>query len=62
MHFTRALSMPLILHAQAGEPAQKRETLLDKILYPWSKDASDDTHAREMAASYNKYVEVRLAD
>ncbi|KXZ49425.1 hypothetical protein GPECTOR_21g651 [Gonium pectorale] len=42
---------------QAGDPALARETLLDKVLYPWSKDAStDDSNARAMAKSYHDYL------
>ncbi|KAG2497800.1 hypothetical protein HYH03_004071 [Edaphochlamys debaryana] len=41
---------------QASDPAQSRETFVDKILYPWSKDASDDTHARELAKKYKDYL------
>ncbi len=47
---------------QAGDPALKRDTLVDKVLYPWTKDAStDDSNARRMAHSYHEYVKGKEA-
>jgi len=40
-------------------PARKRETFVDKILYPFSKDAGDPQRALEQAKSYFEYVEER---
>ncbi|GLC41232.1 hypothetical protein PLESTF_000791500 [Pleodorina starrii] len=41
----------------AGDPALKRDTLVDKLLYPWTKDApTDDSTARETAKSYKQYI------
>eukprot|EP00198_Chlamydomonas_reinhardtii_P012235 XP_001701572.1 predicted protein [Chlamydomonas reinhardtii] len=45
------------LSSAAGDPARKRDTLVDKLLYPWSKEAGTDTrHAEEVADSYHAYV------
>lgn len=41
----------------AGDPAFKNETLKDKITYPFSKDAHDETEARRLADNYLHYRE-----
>ncbi|GIL81381.1 hypothetical protein Vretifemale_10362, partial [Volvox reticuliferus] len=47
---------------QEVDPALRRDTLVDKLLYPWSKDAStDDSNARAKARSYNEYVREKEA-
>ncbi|KAG2443107.1 hypothetical protein HYH02_009520 [Chlamydomonas schloesseri] len=46
----------------AGDPARKRDTLVDKLLYPWSKEAGTDTrHAEEVADSYHAYLREKRA-
>ncbi|KAJ9521669.1 hypothetical protein QJQ45_015270 [Haematococcus lacustris] len=42
---------------QEPEPARKRDTLVDKLLYPFSKDAGDPSNAQRLAESYFDYVE-----
>ncbi|GLI61027.1 hypothetical protein VaNZ11_003291, partial [Volvox africanus] len=47
---------------QDADPALRRGTLVEKLLYPWSKDAStDDSNARAKAMSYNEYVREKEA-
>lgn len=49
--------LPTYPPTQAGDPARSRETLVDKVLYPFTKDAgTDESRAVAAAASYYDYV------
>lgn len=46
---------------QEPNPALKRDTLLDKVLYPFTKDANSPEAAKAAAQSYYDYVEEKKA-
>jgi hypothetical protein len=48
--------------AAAGDPALARETFMDKVLEPFTRDAKDEGAARAYASSYYSYVAEREAE
>lgn len=46
----------------SSEPAFKRDTLTDKVLYPLSKDARDESNAVKYAQSYHRYKQEKATE